>query len=190
MAKKKVVKKEVKPVERRKVIAFTGHRPGNLPCRYDRNHACYKSIKERLLKVLIRAIDNGVTHFITGMAIGFDQWALECLLELRAKDYTFTIVAAVPCKGQESKWPTESQQHYRALLKACDTVCYVTEQPYEDGCMEARNQWMVDKSIALIALYNGSQGGGTANCVKYAKSKNRPIYRIHPVDAKLDGWLE
>lgn len=191
MAKKKTVeKKEVKPIERRKVLCFTGHRPGSLPCKYSRDHACYKSIKERLLKVLIRAIEHGFTHFLTGMALGFDQWALECLLELRAKDYTFTVVAAVPCAGQESKWPKESQDHYKALLKACDKVVYVTKTPYDDGCMELRNRFMVDNSEVVVALYNDSQGGGTANCVKYAKEKKRHIYRIHPIEAKLDGWLK
>ena len=188
--KKKTVVEKTKPVERRKVVCFTGHRPNSLPCKYNRDHACYKSIKERLMKELLRCIKSGVTHFITGMALGFDQWALECLLELRAKDHTFTIVAAVPCKNQEGVWPKESQDHYRALLKACDKIVYVTQADYEANCMELRNHFMVDNSIAVIALYNGSQGGGTANCVKYAMEKNRPVWRIHPVDPKQDGWLK
>lgn len=190
MAKKKKKTEPVKPVKRRKVICFTGHRPKDLPCRYNRDHDCYRSIKERLLKVLIRAIESGVTHFVTGMALGFDQWALECLLELRAKDYEFTIVAAVPCKNQESKWPADSVKHYQALLKACDKVVYVTQTDYTNECMQARNKFMVDNSFAVISLWNGSQGGGTGSCIKYAKKMGRPIYRIHPVDSKLDGWLE
>ncbi|WP_188052008.1 hypothetical protein [Azospirillum sp. Sh1] len=40
--------------------------------------------------------------------------------------------------------------------------------------MNTRNEWMVDHSDRLLALWDGSQGG-TANCVRYARGLGRPI---------------
>lgn len=37
--------------------------------------------------------------------------------------------------------------------------------------MQSRNEWMVNRSNIVIALWDGSEKGGTYNCLKYAKSK-------------------
>lgn len=36
---------------------------------------------------------------------------------------------------------------------------------------------MVDNSNAVLALWNGSEGG-TGNCVRYAKEKNKKIFQL------------
>jgi uncharacterized phage-like protein YoqJ len=43
--------------------------------------------------------------------------------------------------------------------------------------MQIRNEWMVDRCDKLIAVWDGSKGG-TGNCVDYAKSVNKDIFRI------------
>lgn len=40
---------------------------------------------------------------------------------------------------------------------------------------------MVDNSDLLIAIFNGNKSG-TANCVNYAKSKNKKTIIINPFD--------
>lgn len=45
--------------------------------------------------------------------------------------------------------------------------------------MQIRNQWMVDRADQVIGIWDGTSGG-TANCLEYATSKNKPILRIDP----------
>ena len=46
--------------------------------------------------------------------------------------------------------------------------------------MQIRNRWMVDNSDLVLAVFDGKKEGGTWNCVKYAKSKNKEIVVIKP----------
>ena len=51
---------------------FTGHRPSKLPWGYDESGAQFELFRERLKEVIISSIQNGYTHFISGVALGFD----------------------------------------------------------------------------------------------------------------------
>lgn len=63
---------------------FTGHRPQSLPFRFNENDERCIDLKRRLKDAIIDMItQNGVTHFISGMAIGVDMYAAEIVLELK-----------------------------------------------------------------------------------------------------------
>ena len=54
-----------------KKCAFTGHRPQSLPFGFNEADERCIALKQKLRDEIIRQIEeNGVTHFITGMAIG------------------------------------------------------------------------------------------------------------------------
>lgn len=56
-----------------KACCFTGHRPQNLPFRFNEQDVRCISLKQMLRREIERQItDCGVTHFISGMAIGVD----------------------------------------------------------------------------------------------------------------------
>ena len=54
----------------------------------------------------------------------------------------------------------------------------VISERYFKGCMQKRNRYMVDKSDLVLAIWNGSETGGTWNTIKYARSKNKEILYI------------
>ena len=58
-------------------IGFTGHRPSSLPWKYNESAPSCIAFKKDLYTMLEKAIQNGWTSFITGMAIGFDTIAAE-----------------------------------------------------------------------------------------------------------------
>jgi uncharacterized phage-like protein YoqJ len=58
----------------------------------------------------------------------------------------------------------------------------VCEGGYHPDKLQKRNIWMVDRSTAVLALWDGSKGG-TANCVKYAEKVSVPVFNVWP------GWL-
>ena len=74
-----------------KTCAFTGHRPQNLPFGFNEEDEHCISLKKVLREQIINLIENkGVTHFISGMAIGVDMYAAEIVLGLKASSGNYT----------------------------------------------------------------------------------------------------
>ena len=165
-------------------LAVTGHRPDRL-WGYDYGNKQYWILKS-MLKSIIRQemfpdgdVNNKI-EIITGMALGVDTIFAQAAIELK-KEYgnDIRIVAAIPFKGQECKWPALSQAEYNRILSECDEVVYVCDEGYAAWKMQKRNEYMVDRCNKLIAVWNGDESGGTYNCIKYAKTK-RQIIRVNP----------
>ena len=169
-------------------ICITGYRPNKLPARYGYNicSAAYQdlavAIRTALVTEMLLQADVDV-ECISGMALGVDQLFVEVVNEFRNRRFwaglNWQMTAAVPCRGQEKKWPIASREKYHKLLALCDKVYYVTNGSFTPTCMEDRNRWMVDNSDAVIAVWDG-KSGGTANCVRYARQKGRTVYYINP----------
>lgn len=157
-------------------ISFTGHRPNKLPdpkTGYDLSNPLYQWLTDQIIDLLKTIKPSTI---ISGMALGIDSLAAQIAIDL---DIPF--IAAIPFKGQESKWPSASQKRYHMLLKAASKVVVVSEGAYSAEKMQIRNVWMVDNSDGVIAIWDGT-AGGTANCVQYAESINKQIWRINPKD--------
>ena len=141
---------------------FTGHRPHKL-------HQSESVVIDLLEAKIKEAIGDGFVTFISGMAWGVDLWAAEIVLRLKAEGYPIHLIAAVPYDGFEKSWSEEWKQHYYSVLSNADFVKYVCDH-YHRGCFQIRNEWMVDHSSRLIAVYTG-EPGGTKNTIDYAVRK-------------------
>lgn len=153
---------------------FTGHRPNKLGGY--RPNPLGNTVRDLLYQAIEKALSAGYNSFISGGALGIDQWALEILLEKRAQIQK--IIVARPFPSQACRWPADSVRHYMNLLSQSDEIIDVCDDPYEPWKMQKRNEWMVDHSDLVIAVWDGSKGG-TANCVTYAKSKQTSIWHIN-----------
>lgn len=150
------------------ILSGTGHRPDKLGG-YDRRTAM------RLRDLACRHLSERpqLPEFvISGMALGWDT-----ALAYAALDLIVPLIAAVPFEGQERMWPEESQKHYRWLLKHADQVVHVSAPGYANWKMQRRNEWMVDHSHEVLALWNGTSGG-TANCIRYAETTGKRITNL------------
>ena len=150
-------------------LAFTGHRPDKLGG-YKIPNCQFSLVVELIHDVLVEMKPSSV---ISGMALGVDLWAPEIAMDLGI--YT---VAAIPFEGQESNWPVESQERYRALLNAVSDVKVVSPGGYAPWKMQYRNEWMVDHSNFVVAVWDGTPGG-TANCMKYIMDKKVPFRNLY-----------
>lgn len=166
------------------MICFTGHRPNKLGG-YQPN-SLQDWIRKELKIIIQRAIDKGERDFMSGMALGVDQWAAEIVLYLGG-----VLHCALPFPSQSSVWPTESKKHYYELLdyavQSGGLIYKVSSDPYSAEKMQARNEFMVDRSSHVIAVWDDGRGG-TGNCVRYAQQLKRPIYQINPKTRKAE-WL-
>lgn len=163
-----------------KIISFTGHRPNSLGG-YNVNDPLNLKIIAALQEAIVKQIQKGNKRFISGGALGVDQWAAVAVLHaktrLHQKDVHLTI--ARPFPEQDAVWPNRSKDEFRRICKMADVVTDVSPGPYAAWKMQKRNEWMVDNSDIVIAVFNGS-AGGTANCVNYAKQKGKEIILINP----------
>lgn len=157
---------------------FTGHRPQSFPWKYHEGDLRCIALKYRLKREIIKAIkQDGIRHFLTGMALGVDTWAADIVLALQ-KRWPITLECVIPCKNQEAKWHRENQEHYRAILSQCNKVT-VLQEYYTRNCFEKRNRYMVDHSDLVIAVWNGSPSG-TGSTVTYAKAQGKAIRVLSP----------
>ena len=156
--------------------AFTGHRPGKLPWGDNESDIRCLALKAKLHAAVESAIEEGMEHFICGMAEGCDLYFAETVLELKKTYPHITLEAALPCPTQADKWSAAQRGRYRALLEKCDMETMV-QQEYTPGCMQRRNRYMVDHAALLIAVNDGAPGG-TRNTILYALRQGLNIVDI------------
>ena len=155
---------------------FTGHRENKLPWGGNEDDPRCLELKANIARAVCSAYDEGIRHFIVGMANGCDLYFAEAVLHLRSVHPDITLEAAVPCATQADNWRKELRARYQSILLSCDTRTLVSEA-YDRGCFMKRNRYMADHSRMLIAASNG-QPGGAENTIRYAKSKGLEIVRI------------
>ena len=155
--------------KRRHRVCFTGHRPEKLT----RSEV---AIRKDLEIQICQAVADGLNVFITGMARGVDIWAAQIVLMLRDEGYDVKLMCVCPYEGFERGWNQEWQKAYREILAAADFVKYVCEG-YNRTCFQARNEWMVNHSARVIAVFNGEKSG-TKNTIDYAVKVDVPVVCI------------
>ena len=167
-----------------RTCAFTGHRPQNLPFRFNENDDRCIALKQKLRDCIVQLIEQeGVRHFISGMAIGVDMYAAEIVLELKAEYPFITLEAAIPCEIQAAKWSEPLRDRYYKIAELCDHETMLQKQ-YTSDCMQKRNQYMVDHADILLAVWDGTSSG-TGSTVRYARTKNKAVWIIDPCSLEL-----
>ena len=139
---------------------FTGHRPEKLK-------RAELELKKGLEEAILKAIHNGYTTFITGMARGVDIWAGQIVLRLRQNNPDLRLIAALPYPGCDNRWPASWRKQFAEVLAAADLVKAISPT-YSIASFQKRDEWMVDHASRVIAVYDGVSGG-TKNTIEYTK---------------------
>jgi uncharacterized phage-like protein YoqJ len=176
---------------RKQTACATGHRPDKLGG-YDMKNPVMQQLKVKLLEVIEELITKeNITRFISGGALGTDWAFFLCVHILKEKYPHIKNILAVPFKNQDIKWSTEQKNIYSKIKRWADEIVYVDEIPrykvdkddnigqYNPAKMKKRNEWIVDQSRIVVAVYDGSPGG-TMHCFNYAHRGWRTIYRLRP----------
>ena len=155
----------------------TGHRPQGFP--FPRDPVCetYEQYRKELNDRLEQLIQNGYTHFITGMAEGADIDFAQCILLKKQSHPNLTLEAALPYPYCPPKHKSLTALEREAILTLCDEIVEVSPY-YHNGCMQKRNMYMVDKSDLVLAIWNGTEKGGTWNTIRYARKREKMIQYI------------
>ena len=142
-------------------ISFTGHR-----------WVTFDSIKSHLESLYEQYPD---ATWIVGGAIGADSAAARFAID---HDIPFHLILPFPPAIMTKYW---SVAHRTFLHKSidCSLTLSVVAPLFTNRAYQLRNERMVDLDNLTVAYYTG-QRGGTANCVRYAKSVNRDLIIINP----------
>jgi len=157
-------------------VAITGHRPNRLGNEWGHRGPYSNYVLQKMEEIILLLKP---TEMISGMALGSDTlWAEKAI------KYRVSLIAAIPFKGQESKWPHYQQSKYHDILRdKIVTPVYVSEGGYSPEKMHIRDRFMVDKCQILVAVFGGDWKSGTGSTIKYAREKDKPIIFIDP-----EGW--
>ena len=151
--------------KRQRRVCFTGHRPEKLTV----PEAEVKSALEQEIK---QAINDGLNVFISGMARGVDLWAAEIVLRLRSDGAAIKLICASPFEGFERSWNSTDKSLYSKIVASADLIRFICPG-YSKACFQIRNEWMVNHSARVIAVFNGTPSG-TKNTVDYARRSGVP----------------
>lgn len=148
---------------------FTGHRPEKLRRSEER-------IRTEMEREIRKAVAAGFTTFISGMARGIDIDAGEIVVQLRSEGLPVRLICASPYPGFERTWSHLWQHRYNALMNAADLTGFICPE-YRRECFRIRNEWMVNHSAKVIAVFNG-QPSGTKNTIDYAYKQGIEVCMI------------
>ncbi len=165
-------------------LMVTGHRPNKISSDlYDVNSNLSKTyinfFKHCITEFIIKNSDKTI-NCISGMALGIDTLFAIAVLTLKKNNNNIKLHCAIPCTNHSSRWRKESVRVYNKIIKSADKVVIVTNRPYKPMLMQIRNQYMVDLANHAIAVWDRTPGG-TANCVKYIRSKKVPVDVYTPI---------
>lgn len=155
-------------------ICVTGHRPNKL-YGYDLTDNRWSQLKDTFKQVLVK---QKCTEAITGMALGVDTVFALAVLELKNEGYNIKLHCAIPCTYQYLRWSSKDQKLYFEIINSADVVKTIS-QKYNRTVMQKRNEYMVDNSDIVLAVWDGSNSG-TANCIRYAKYNRKRILYVEP----------
>lgn len=141
---------------------FTGHR------------IISNADKEILLdkiKNLVSALEEkGVYEFYAGGALGFDYIASKAVIEVKKIKPNICLRLFLPCYGSEKKWTDIKKFEFNMLKSQSDSIEYVSEDKYYDGCMQKRNMKMAELCGTCIAFCKNDRSG-TRKTMDYAKEQ-------------------
>lgn len=100
--------------------------------------------------------------------------AAEIVLQFRGAGLPIHLICACPFPNCEKSWDYEWQKRYKTIMEAADFVRFICPQ-YSRGCFQLRNEWLINHSSRVIAVFNGLPGG-TKNTIAYAARQGIPIY--------------
>jgi len=155
-------------------IAFTGHRPKDLP------GLTYQQFA-RALDALGVGLRRDL-HFVVGGALGTDTWAAEYAL---TRGIPYTLITPFELDVMDRFWGEADQK--RLTGHALNAVEHrrVHTGGYDVRAYQQRNEAMVDAADVVFAVYTGKRGGGTYNCIRYAIKAGKPVYNLFPLSGKL-----
>lgn len=157
-----------------KICCITGHRPHKFPFDYtDRSGEAYRKYADGLCRAAEELARDGYGLFLSGMAEGADSDFF--LAVMRAKEKLGERGEAIAFEAV-FPYPNKKSGIFETEYPGVKTTIFSPR--FDRSCYQRRNEYMVDKSDLVLAVWNGERAGGTWNTIEYAKSAGKPVKYI------------
>ncbi|MEA5013489.1 MAG: SLOG family protein [Candidatus Limiplasma sp.] len=135
---------------------------------------------ERIILGLHHAVESliaqGVTTFLPGGALGFDQMAASLIIAKKETGKNIRLVFALPYRNQDECWSAEQRRLYRHLLAEAGEVLYISQENARD-CMEKHGRFLVDQSGYCICT-RLCPFGETERTIRYARQRGVRVLSV------------
>lgn len=128
----------------------------------------------------------GTTVGISGLALGFDTWWAEGIL-----DAGLTLGVYVPFPQQADRWPREDRAAWQRLRDAADPAySRMIAEEASIAALHKRNDEMRNASDAVVTAWkSGTTQGGTWSAVRKAVAVGKPGVWIDPGTLRVRSRL-
>lgn len=141
---------------------FTGHRI----LKYT------NELEKELERTLTELINDGVTDFYAGGALGWDTICANMVLNLKKSFPHIKLHLILPCSPDEQckKWDSDQKAEYYKIYDLADSAEALSVK-YYDGCMKKRNARLTELGSICVCYWNGEHRGGTFQTINMAVGK-------------------
>lgn len=158
------------------IVGVTGHRPPRLGLSYDAvDEDGLTQFAGQFLRLLAPLGD--ISCVISGGALGWDMACIRAALDMGVPALVY-----LPFQNHGSNWPEEQQERVREILsrpRVRTEVLRTLHKSYKTAYLK-RDEWLVNDSDQVLALFDGSDDGGTAYTVRYAQQLGKPVRNVYP----------
>ncbi|HAQ39770.1 MAG TPA: DUF1273 domain-containing protein [Clostridiales bacterium] len=136
----------------------------------------FNDIKSKVQESAVYLIEKlSVKNFVSGMDIGFEQFAAETILELKERYPQITLEGVLPHEMHSINWSTDQRKKYYSIMEKSDREVLL-QYHYTDDCMRKRNLYMINKSKHIIFFKDGT--GSIDSLILFTKAKGRNVIVI------------
>lgn len=147
---------------------FTG--PRSLP------QNAIECITVRLNAEVEALIRQGVTHFLSGGARGFDLIAAALVVSKKEMGNDLHLHFILPYREYDALWSEREKKLCRDLLSEADTVRYIADF-FRPGCIKKRDRYLIDHADYCIYAPL-PESGDVEQAVQYAGRKGLHLISI------------
>lgn len=154
-----------------KVVAVTGYKPFELGV-FSNDHPGISYIKKAIHQRLLSLLEEGLEWVMISGQLGIELWAAEVVFDLQLEYPDLKLAVFTPFLEQEENWKENNREYYEFILSQADHVDSITKRKYESPeQFRLKNQFFIEKSDALLAMYDEEKPGSPKYMVEVAKKK-------------------
>lgn len=179
-----------------KVLYITGYKAFELGI-FKQNHEAITYIKKAIRNRLLPLVEEGLEWIIISGQLGTELWAAEVVFDLQKAYDQLRLAILLPFLKQEESWNEMNREYYHSIVARADFVDAIFKKPYEGPQqLRVKNQYMVQKSDAILLIYDSEKEGSPKYAYLEAQKRNErdsyPIFKIDFDDlqqvAEEDRW--
>lgn len=155
----------------KKSCFFTGHRTAKIT----------GELLERLDSKLAEMINEGITDFYAGGALGWDTICAKRVLALKEKYPQTGLHLVLPCPPEQQtlKWSDSQKAEFDIIMNNADDIDIISDT-YTKDCMKKRNARLVELGDVCICWYNEKDfRSGTGQTVRMAEKAGRTVINMY-----------